>query len=525
MSKAKAEELNRKLKLQYLIADKKSASSLADYLDLVIINSSPDPKSFGSIITPIQKDMICKPLIPAIENVAGFKKRGEYQGVFKFMFILAKGWDKSSLQARLINWMLAYSKRPVPLQIYSGAADLKQSKIILEAMETEAKLNPWLAKKLVFTQNECKGPGGRLRCLTSDADTVAGILPDVIIMDEITRHEKPLLYRELVGGTAKRQNCLFIVITNAGVKDSWCWEEYQKAKNGDDWYMYESPPYVLAPWINSKVVAETRKSMTEDAARRLYDNIWTEEDENSFVLRSEVDKCEVLAKELQLCYRLQGQKGIIYYCGVDYGGTIDPCALCVLHHDKKCDIVILDKMDVWQGSPNDPIQIKAVEEWMQEHNRTFHNPIFIVDRYQLEGTIQKLEPYMSIKRFEYRGGKQNFAMAKNLKTLISNTKIAWPKDAGEISRGGKPHTISDEMVELITKRMSYGYRFDHEEGKHDDRAVAMGMAALAAVQDSYVGIPEYINPTQQEDTQSIIERLQKMDFTRPSHNLFGLGQQ
>jgi hypothetical protein len=528
MSAANDNNLQRKIKLSYAIADKKAQQGLWGYLENVIINSSPLPMKFGMCMTDMQRNDIFKPLVPAMEAVAGFNKNAkgvnEYNGVKKFMYVLAKGFDKSSSQARLINWLIAYGKRPVPLKIYSGAANLDQSNIILDAMKTEAMLNPWLTNKLRFIKNECLGRGGSLKCLTSDADSIAGILPDVIIIDEPTRHDSDFLYRELMGGAGKRKGCLVIVITNAGVKGSWMWDEYQNAKNSDAWYLFESPAGVRPNWVDEDVIADLRRSMTPDAARRLFDNIWTEEDEDSYVLRSEVLGCEQLASELNLCLRTNGEKQFVYYCGVDYGSVKDRTALCVLHYDKKQDRVIVDKLDVWQGSPQDKIKLKDVEEWMEEQHYAFHNPIFICDKYQMEGSIQKLEGKLRIRPFEYRGGKKNYEMAELLRTLIINKRIAWYQGAGDITVGGKRHSFGDELTELIVRRMSYGYRFDHDSGKHDDRAVCVGMAALSSIKDTYEGMGELppTDPNEGNNPFNPLSKLNNLNVIKKDHNIFGM---
>jgi hypothetical protein len=72
---------------------------------------------------------------------------------------------------------------------------------------------------------------------------------------------------------------------------------------------------------------------------------------------------------------------------------------------------------------------------------------------------------------------------------MSNGLFAWYPGCGTIHlpstplRNAGPHTLVDEFAELVLKVMSYGYRFDHESGKHDDRCVAAGMAALAAMKE------------------------------------------
>jgi hypothetical protein len=65
-----------------------------------------------------------------------------------------------------------------------------------------------------------------------------------------------------------------------------------------------------------------------------------------------------------------------------------------------------------------------------------------------------------------------------MRSLIVNRQIAWYPGCGALPVGGKTETLKDELLGLVTVRMSYGYRFDHLAAKHDDRAVAVGMGCV-----------------------------------------------
>jgi hypothetical protein len=98
------------------------------------------------------------------------------------------------------------------------------------------------------------------------------------------------------------------------------------------------------------------------------------------------------------------------------------------------------------------------------------------------------------QEFEARGGKANYALASNLRALLVNTQLAWYPGCGQLQVKGQPHTLTHELKELVLKQMAYGYRVDHTSGKHDDRCVALGMAALHAVQaKKKIGLPESLD--------------------------------
>jgi hypothetical protein len=138
------------------------------------------------------------------------------------------------------------------------------------------------------------------------------------------------------------------------------------------------------------------------------------------------------------------------------------------------------------------VAISRVEAWIDEVRNSFGSPTLICDPYQLEGTIQHYENHLRVIRHEARGGKANYELAEALRTLVVNRRIAWYPGAGSlVLPDGRVETLSDELAGLVTRPMAYGYRFDHESGRHDDRSVAVGMAALYCARDLY---PSWVPP-------------------------------
>ena len=98
-------------------------------------------------------------------------------------------------------------------------------------MATIVRLNPWLGGILDVQKNLVvniaaghPGEGGRLDIFTSDVASSWGILPDLIIADELCHWEGDgSLWHSIISSAAKRKNCLLCVISNAGFIDSWQW--------------------------------------------------------------------------------------------------------------------------------------------------------------------------------------------------------------------------------------------------------------------------------------------------------------
>lgn len=516
----KRSELEERMRLEYAISERVSAKSASAYLNRVVIDSRPEPRQFGLVSEQWQKDLNGN-IIPALESVAGVRR--DYLGPRSFWYTLGRGHDKTSSIGRLMNWVLGYSRRRLNMAV--AAADADQAGLIVEAMEGELNHNPWLKKLITVRRQRVYGPGGVLKVLAANAPTTWGLNCDVVILDELTHWNNDELWKVLWSGREKRPGSVFIVITNAGVKGSWQDDLHAKAKSSTSWFVYDAPEgKQLASWMSPEAVQRMRDMLPRGLAKRVLDNKWIDPaEEADYLTRQEIQTCEGLGKDLGLVYQIGGNKITRYVAGIDYGPRRDRTALAILHFDLGKGKVFLDKLDVWQGSPDSPIRVQAVEEWIRDVNKHFYYPTLVIDPYQMEGTIQKFELSQPVERFEARGGKRTYEMAENLRSLIVNKQLVWYEGAGNLLVDGKQDTLVDEIAGLVIKPTPYGYRFDHEAGFHDDRAVAVGMAALFACRQDPSGPGVTPDPLPKPDlTPEAFHRNQKAKRPRDSAAKWGL---
>lgn len=471
--------LQHHIDVAYALAERASARSAGAYLRHVVIDSRPEPRRFGDIAEPWQTDLLGH-LTPALESVSGIRR--VYDGPRNFWFTLARGHDKTSSIGRLANWLLAFSRRS--LNMATAAADSDQAGLIVEAMAAESRLNPWLSSRLSMGRTRVKGPGGVLKVLSADAGSSFGLNCDAVIIDELTHWKKRDLFDVLWSGRAKRPGSVFIVISNAGTIGSWQHRIYQRYHQDHDWFFYDAPPRRhLASWMTPTVVESIRKGLPRGLAKRVLDNLWIDPaEESDFLTRAEIEVCQEIGVERGLIRQPKGRIGGVYVAGIDYGPRRDRTALAVVHQEKDQQVVV-DRLDVLQGSPEAPVAIQAVEDWITEVNKVFNHPLVVIDPYQMESTVQRFQNHCRIERFESRGGKANYEMAEALRSLIVNKLICWYQGAGLLVVDGQQESFSDELAGLILKPTPYGYRFDHEAQFHDDRAVAVGMAALYVLKE------------------------------------------
>ena len=84
---------------------------------------------------------------------------------------------------------------------------------------------------------------------------------------------------------------------------------------------------------------------------------------------------------------------------------------------------------------------------------------------------------------------------------------------------GRLETLADELRGLITVRTSYGYRIDHEATKHDDRAVAIGMACVKILERA--PHRRFVKPEIVE--KSAPEPLKSRRISAEGRGLYGMG--
>lgn len=479
MGQAQRMELARQLDLYCKLAAQASRRSLLDYLQFVVIDSRPEPRTFRQIAEPWQWAQ-ARTLAPGLEKIAGLSNSHSLPAKRGYWLEYPRGHDKSSSIGRYANWLLAFATRK-NLRILVAASDKDQAGQIADFMSVEASLNPWLSALVKHQKYDVTGleNGAALKILAADAAGSYGAKPDILIADELTHWPKADLWNALASGMEKRPGSVTLIITNSGVKQSWQHRVLKALQSDPDWLVYQAPGPVSS-YMSRERMARIAATLPKHLADRVIWNKWVDaEGAHSFVSRQEAQACADLGQAKGFTRREKGTPGIEYVASVDYGLTKDRTVLTVGHQDKDGHVII-DQMNVWQGSHGAPVQASDVEDWIVQVSKDFNSPWFVVDPYQLEPVIQRLRS-VRIERYEYRGGKTNYQAASCLLSLIRNRKILWYPGCGVIfdaRNNGAEHTLVDELSEVVTRPMGYGWRIDHETAGHDDRVIGLAMLSL-----------------------------------------------
>jgi phage terminase large subunit-like protein len=282
------------------------------------------------------------------------------------------------------------------------------------------------------------------------------------------------------------------------------------------------------PWLDPKRVEEQRRRLPESSFRRLFLNEWV----------SGEDRVASM-EDLRACVMLDGpqepREGTDYVIGVDLGLKRDRTAVAICHGERlRGDEdptvgarIVLDRLQVWQGSRLQPVRLDDVEEWISAASQRYNGAAVILDPWQAAGLAQRLQA-RGVARTGWSGQSTGWGrwgaveeftfsaqsvgrLASTLTLLIRNHALALPDD---------PELI-EVLANLRLKEPSPGVlRIDHDSGRHDDRAIALALAAQRLSGDVWMR-PKPEEP-QVEDmrTRVISELISKWD--RPRRPVVGV---
>src|SRR5581483_85060 len=120
------------------------------------------------------------------------------------------------------------------------------------------------------------------------------------------------------------------------------------------------------------------------------------------------------------------------------------------------DTVVVDRMDVVQGSRLNPVPVGWVRTWLNRFRKRYRFDNVVVDPHQLQGVIEEFSGLVPITVWKARGGQENYDMAQVLRSLIVNKQLAWPAGTGDLITAGKTHSLVDELAELIIQTYAGG---------------------------------------------------------------------
>lgn len=318
-----AEKLEDAERMVHALAKARSAESLESFHAHCVIDCSPQPTRFDRVCRPFQADRIRR-LGKAIERACGHQNG--YTGPGGLWSTYPRGHDKTTELARHCLWAVCFAKRPI-----SGvwaAQDQQQARLSTEKAVTLARLNTWIPA--VVTADKIAGPMGVVKVVANDAAGSYGLTDNLIVLDELTWWKSSAMYDAVASGWVKVPDAALLVITNAGVIDSWQWHVMQSWKSRPEFFdVYEQPVGEWpADWMTREKAMAVGETMSPGTMKRVFFNQWINQNELSLLTPEEIIACEdrgtLWEDDFIPNYRPE------LYIGVDVGRTRDLTVIWVL---------------------------------------------------------------------------------------------------------------------------------------------------------------------------------------------------
>jgi hypothetical protein len=389
----------------------------------------------------------------------------------------SRGYSKTcDLGGVAIAAMLA--QLPPVSRSYAVAADADQGRLLLDAVRGFATRTEELrgaldvqAARVVATRT-----GSTLEAVPADAASAWGLRPHLVVVDELSGWPSTSgprrLWEAVTSAVAKVPGSRLAVITTAGDPAHWSRRVLDHALGDPLWRVHEvAGP---APWLDPERVEEQRRRLPEAIYRRLFLNEWVAADDRL-----------AAPDDLRACVTLTGplppEPGRTYAVGLDVGLKRDRTVATVVHGERIVGAegdtvgvrVVLDRIHTWQGSRLRPVRLAEVEEWLAQAARDYNRATIRFDPYQAAGTVQRLRD-RGVRCEEFTFSPSSVArLAVTLLTLIRDRALALPDD----------EELLDELATVRIRETSPGVlRMDHDSDRHDDRAVALALAASYVVE-------------------------------------------
>ncbi len=357
-------------------------------------------------------------------------------------------------------------------RLYAIAVDRDQGRLIADAAAGFVSRSPALSSAITVDNYKLSTRAGTvLEIMAADAASSYGLKPALVICDEFCQWPNTVnakgVWTAVLSAMGKVPNAKLLATSTSGDPGHWTHRIYEAALASPSWTVQETPGPL--PWASETFLAEQRAMLPESVYRRLHLNEWCASEDRLTNL-DDVQACVTLSGPLAPA---PGQR---YAIGVDLGIKNDRTVVTVMHAERRVEDdhnvvqrVVLDRMEVWTPTKGNPVDLTAVEEWIELAARQYRAQV-VIDPYQAVAMTQRIRS-KGIVIDEFTFSQQSVGrLAMALHTTIRDHRLAIPDD---------PELI-DELVNVRLRETSPNvYRLDHDPDRHDDRAIAMALAVLS----------------------------------------------
>ena len=356
---------------------------------------------------------------------------------------------------------------PAGAPMYAAAADRDQGRLLADAIRGYAQRTPELAGQLDVQAARVTAlrAGPSLEIMAADAASAWGLRPHWLVCDELANWadvaNSRAFYTALTTALPKVPSSRLVIMTTAGDPAHFSRKVYESAVAEPDLWRV-SDVAGPAPWIPAARIEAERRRLLPSLFARLFMNVWAAPED-----------ALVHPDDLAACVTLGGPQpyrpGVEYVTTLDIGITFDRTAVMVAHAEPGGDggtRVVLDRILVWAGSRAVPVDLEEVASTVYGLCGEYRAPL-LYDPAQGVYLAQRLrERGVRAEQFTFTAASVGL-IATALFTCLRSHNLALPDDGG----------LLDELAHVRLRSNSAGVtRVDHDSGRHDDRAVALGMA-------------------------------------------------
>lgn len=452
------------------VTTEQMVASPTNFRNALQVECNHESTRLASIIAPWQRDDFAA-LDAACLTIAG---RGcPPSPKFRAYLERGRGHSKTTDIAIVVCWLLFASARKVSGVVAAGDSD--QAKLLRDAIDTLCRVNPFLSECLEVQRSIVvnKLTGSEVRIISSDAMTSYGMLLDFIVCDELTHWtvgKGEHLWHSLFSTAAKKQNCLLLIISNAGLGmgTSWQWRIRESARTSDNWHFsrLDGPQ---AGWVSQTILDEQARILPPSVYRRLWDNEWISTSGDAL---EEADIMGCLDPTASPMSGEESQYG--FMAGVDIGVKRDLSAMVVLAVDQERQRVRLADCQSWSPKVSGAVSLDMVESAIFAAAKKFPGLIVAYDPKECEHIAQHMRLCGVDMRPMHFTPNNCSIMASAILQLFRSRAVTLYRDTGLIADLGK--------LNIVQK--SYGFKLEapHDSSGHADRAIAFAIALAAAMQ-------------------------------------------
>lgn len=384
-----------------------------------------------------------------------------------------RGHSKTTDIALSVVWVLMAAKRQVRGVVASGDRD--QALLDRNAIEVICRAHPWIADVLEVRADRVvnRHTGSTCEIISSDADTSYGLLVDFIICDELTHwgDSGEALWNSLFSAAPKKQNCLLLIIANAGLGmgSSWQWRVREAARTDADWYFsrLDGP---VASWIDPAHLAEQQRFLPTQVFNRLWRNEWTSA-AGDMLTREDIEAA--VTGSVQPLH--SAEDGWAYMAGLDLSTRRDHSALVIVGVKPDEQKVRLASVQSWAPLPGKDIDLEEIELAVLQAAWAFPGLNVGADPWQAEMLMQRCRrQHVNIFPIHFVGRMLD-SMATAMLQIFRERLFAMYRD----------EQLIDQLLRLRIVEKGFGLKIEaprSSAGGHCDSAMALAIALLLAVE-------------------------------------------